>query len=221
LPEQRGLPYLVVVAGGPGLPPMPGVPPRAGVARLQGRAAAARAVGRGWLRLQERGERWPAVTSALVPESVRGLQGSGWVPTWGVEGFGEHKSVQDPGRGRSAGAAGWELQWWPHHVLWWLLGAKDSLASPGRNVGAPCVPSRPKRLLRWWWGGRGLRGAGMPPACYRWLWRAVGASAFGFQEYFSGGRRTSGFRRAVCGPSCIRSLLVPPGKCICACCVWC
>jgi len=56
VPEQRGLPYLVVVAGGPGVPPMPGVPPRVGVARLQGRAAAARAVGRGWLRLQERGE---------------------------------------------------------------------------------------------------------------------------------------------------------------------
>jgi len=54
VPEQRGLPYLVVVAGGLGVPPVPGVPSRSGVARLQGRAAAARAVGSGWLRLQER-----------------------------------------------------------------------------------------------------------------------------------------------------------------------
>jgi len=104
----------------------------------------------------------PAVTSALGPESVRGLQGSGWVPTWGVEGLGEHKSVQDPGRRRGAGAAGWELPWWLRHVLWWPLGSKDSVASPGRNVGAPSVPSRPSRLPRSWWGGRGLRGAGCP-----------------------------------------------------------
>jgi len=82
----------------------------------------------------------------------------------GAEGFGEQKSVQDPGHRRGAGAAGWEPQWWLRHVLWWLLGAKDSVACPGRNVGAPRVPSHSSRLPRSCWGGRGLRGAGVPPA---------------------------------------------------------
>jgi len=50
------------------------------------------------------------------------------------------------------------------HRLLRLLGTEDSLLFPGRNGGAPPVPSHPKRLPSSSWGGKGLRGAGLPPA---------------------------------------------------------
>jgi len=225
VPEQTGLPYLVVVAGRPGVSPMPGEPSRAGVARLQGRAAAARAVGRSWLRLQERWEQWPAVSSALGPESVRELQGLGWVPTWGVAGFGEHKSVQDPGHRRGAGAAGWEPQWWLRHVLWWPLGAKDSGTCPGRNVGAPCVPSRPSRLPRSCWGGRGLRGAGVslaPTSGSRGLWVQVLLclkSLFEGEEEEVDSAEPCADRAASAAPLCHLANAFVTVACAAACCV--
>jgi len=140
VPEQRGVPYLVVVPGGPGVPPTPGVP------RLRGRAAPAQAVGTGWLSLWEQQERWPADVSALGPESIPGLQGSGSVPTWGVQGSRDHKGLQELVHLGGPGAVRWEMQRWPCHGLFGLLGAEDSLLSPGRNVGAPRVPSHPKSL---------------------------------------------------------------------------
>jgi len=140
VPEQRAALPGGGAWGAGFAPPTPGVP------RLRGRAAPARAVGTGWLSLRERQEQWSVVLSALGPESVPRLQGSGSVPTWGVEGSGEHKGLQELGCWVGPGAAQFEPQWWQCHGLLGLLGAEDSLLSPGRNVGAPCVPSRPAGL---------------------------------------------------------------------------
>ena len=132
--EQRGVPYLVEGPGGRGVPPSPGVP------RLWGRAAPARAVGTGWLSLEERREPWPALTSALAPKSVPGLQGSGSgsVPTLVGEDFGEQREPQEPGPWGVPGAAQRHPPWWQHHGLWWVLVAKDSLGCPGTECwGSP------------------------------------------------------------------------------------
>ena len=119
-----------------------------------------------WYRLagpkREREEPWPAVSSALAPTSVPGLRGLGPVPTSRVEGFGEHKSLKTLGR-----RGGWELPWWPRHGPFWLLAAKDSLASPRKECGgslcsAPAPPPPPKSLPSSSWGGKGLREAGGP-----------------------------------------------------------
>ena len=137
------MPYLlVVVPGGPGVPPTLRGP------RLRGRAAAGGAVGTGWLSLEERQERWPAVTSALAPKSVPGLQGSGWVPTSGVEGLGKDKRLQERGCRGVPGAARWEPQWWRRwrrHVAFWLLAAKDSVASPRRECGVSACSAPPQQ----------------------------------------------------------------------------
>ena len=138
--RAAGVPYLVVV-----VPGGPGVPRAVRVARLRGRAAAGGAVGTGWLRLEERQERWPMVTSALAPKSVPGVQGSGWVCTLEVEGLGKGKSLQESGCRGVPGAAWWELQWWRRHVAFWLLAAKDSLASPRRECGVSACSAPPQQ----------------------------------------------------------------------------
>ena len=65
VPEQTGVPYLLVVPGGPG------------VAGLQGRAAPARAGGTGWLSLRERGAMAGGHLCSCPPRASLGSRGWG------------------------------------------------------------------------------------------------------------------------------------------------
>ena len=90
------------------------------------------------------------VSSALAPRSGPRAAGLGSLPTWWGEGFGEYKSVEEPGCRGGTGAARWEPQWWPRHGSLWLLASKETLGSPGtERVGCPCsaMPLEPPQLL--------------------------------------------------------------------------